>query len=156
MTTRPLAEQIVISNITTMPNVTNIQQAIEHLSSRSQLTYSTELRNARMQAIVDAIGTAGRLDIGTIGMGTTLVILPLSTPMGVVSDGILTFSGMPLTGYAIASGFAVEARIVNSNNDTVISGITVGYGVGYHIQISNVEITNNQLVTVDSATIVHF
>lgn len=156
MSTRPAAEQIELSSIVAMPNVTNIQQAIEQLSSRSTLTYSTQLRNARMQAIVSTVGSGGKLEIGTIGMGTVLVIMNLNSPIGTVANGILTFSGMPKTSYATASGFAVEARILDASNQTVISGITVGRGVGYHIQLDSIQINVGQPVTVSNATMVHF
>jgi len=56
------------------------------------VTYTTAVKNARLDAVVTQIGSAGVLEIGTTSMGTVLDTIALGNPAGTTSGGILTFS----------------------------------------------------------------
>ena len=52
------------------------------------ITYAAAVRTARLQAVLDAIDAdagAGKLVIGTTGMGTVLATIPLADPAGTIS-----------------------------------------------------------------------
>ena len=49
------------------------------------VTYTTAVKNARLNAVTTAIGTTGVLEIGTTGMGTVLATITLSEPSATVS-----------------------------------------------------------------------
>lgn len=120
------------------------------------VTYTTAVKNARLDAVVTAIGTTGVLEIGTTGMGTVLATIALGNPAGTTSGGILTFSGFPRSdASADASGTAAEARIRTAPGGTdVITGLTVGTS-GSDINLDSVSITAGQTVTLNSASITH-
>ena len=59
------------------------------------VTYNTTLKNARLDEVIAAIGSSGKLEIGTAGMGSVLATIPLANPAGSSSGGVLTFSGVP-------------------------------------------------------------
>lgn len=54
------------------------------------VTYTTAVKNARMNAVTTAIGTTGVLEIGTTGMGTVLATIPLANPAAPGASGELT------------------------------------------------------------------
>lgn len=122
------------------------------------VTYATDVKTDRMQAVVDQIdaGTgAGKLEIGTSGMSTVLATITLSDPSGTVSGAVLTFSGTPLSdSSADASGTAAAARIRDSDNNDVVTGLTVGTS-GTDIILDSTSITAGQTVTISSATLTH-
>ena len=119
------------------------------------MTYSTTVKNARMQAVVTEIGSSGKLEIGTAGMASVLVTIPLDAVAGTVSNGVLTLSGFPKSdAEADASGFAAAARIRTGANVDVITGLTVGTS-GAAIVLDSVNINAGQAVTISSATITH-
>ena len=120
------------------------------------LTYATDVRNDRMQAVVDQIDAgagAGTLEIGTTGMASVLATITLNDPSGTVAAGVLTLSGTPLSdASADATGTAAEARIRDSDSNDVITGLTVGTS-GTDIILDSVSITTGQQVTITSGTI---
>ena len=120
--------------------------------------YSTAVKTARMNAVVAQIdgGTgAGKLEIGTSGMGTVLATITLNDPCGTVSGAVLTLSGFPKSDTsADATGTAASARIRDSNNADIITGLTVGLS-GTDIVLDSVSFTTGQTVTINSATITH-
>lgn len=120
------------------------------------VTYSTAVKNARLSAVVTAIGTTGVLEIGTSGMGTVLATLPLSNPAGTVASGVLTFSGFPKSdSSAAADGTAASARIRTSTGGVdLVTGLTVGTS-GADILIDNVSIITGETITINSASITH-
>lgn len=122
------------------------------------VTYSAATKTARMAAVRDAIdggAGAGKLEIGTAGMGTVLATITLADPCGTVSGSVLTFSGMPRSDTsADATGTAAAARIRDSNNNDIITGLTVGTS-GTDIVLDSTSITAGQTVTINSATITH-
>jgi hypothetical protein len=120
------------------------------------VTYTTAVKNARLDAVVTQIGSAGVLEIGTTGMGTVLATIALGNPAGTTSGGILTFSGFPRSDTsADATGTAAAARIRTASGGTdIITGLTVGTSAS-DINLDSVSITTGQTVTITSATITH-
>ncbi len=119
-------------------------------------TYSDDIKNLRMDAVNAAIGVGGKLEIGTAGMGTILVTIPLSTPpFGDAVAGVLTGTGFPKTDSdADGSGQAAEARIRTGADEDVITGMTVGSG-STDVIMSDLGISVGQSVTIDSCVITH-
>lgn len=122
------------------------------------VTYTTAVKTARMNAVkdqIDAGAGAGKLEIGTAGMASVLATITLDDPCGTVTNGVLTFSGMPRSDTsADATGTAAAARIRDSNNNDIITGLTVGTS-GTDIVLDSTSITAGQTVTINSATITH-
>lgn len=122
------------------------------------VNYPVAVKNARMTAVrdqIDAGAAAGILEIGTAGMATVLAQITLNDPSGTVASGVLTLSGFPKSDTsANASGVAAAARIRDSNNIDIITGLTVGTS-GSDINLDNTNISAGQTVTINSATITH-
>lgn len=127
-------------------------------------TYSTTLKNARMQLVPDMIdgltpaastGTpsAGKLVIMTSG-GTVLATFPLPTPSMLISGGVATLQGVPLTVPASATGVAAKGAFRNSGNTNVDSNLTVGTS-GTNIILTSTSVTAGQPVVVTGGTITH-
>lgn len=120
--------------------------------------YNTNVKNSRMTAVRDAIDAGagpGVLQIGTAGMATVLAEITLGDPSGTIANGVLTFSGFPRNDTAAnASGTAAAARIRDSNNTDVVTGLTVGTS-GSDINLDTTTITANQQVQINSAAITH-
>lgn len=123
------------------------------------VTYASDVKDSRMDAVkdqVDAGAGAGKLEIGTAGMAAVLVTITLNDPCSAGSSGgVLTLSGFPKTQAATAGGTAAAARIRDSDNNDVITGLTVGTG-SEDIVLDNASIANGQDVTINaSPTITH-
>lgn len=121
------------------------------------VTYETAVKTARMQAVVTQIdeGTgAGKLKIRD-GSNNILATFTLADPCGTVSGAVLTFDFDPdISVTAGATGTATNAIITDSDDETKISGLTVGVGTG-DIQLDSTSITNGQTVTITAGTITH-
>lgn len=132
------------------------------------VTYSTSVKNNRMQQVADAIAgltyaastgsaTAGTLVIGTSALsGATgvLATINLNSTPGSVSGGVLTLSGTPLSATASATGTAAKAELRNNAGTVVVSGLTVSTS-GADINLNSTAISTGQTVTVSSGTITH-
>jgi hypothetical protein len=120
------------------------------------VTYTTAVKNSRLDAVKTAIGTTGVLEIGTSGMAAILASFSLNNPAAAAaSGGVLTFSGFPKTVAASASGTAAAARIRTATSGTdIVTGLTVGTS-GSDINLDSTNITSGQNVTLNSATITH-
>jgi hypothetical protein len=124
------------------------------------VTYVTSLKNTRMTDVVTAIGATGYINLYTAGGATLLSSIPLPSPAGTVANGVLTFSGVPLTeASANASGTAASATVstaINGGGTVVISGLTVvASGSAGDIVLSSTNIVAGQPVTLTSASIQH-
>ena len=121
------------------------------------VTYETAVKTARMQAVVTQIdeGTgAGKLKIRD-GSNNILATFTLADPCGTVSGAVLTFDFDPdISATAGANGTATNAIITDSDDETKISGLTVGVGTG-DIQLDSTSITSGQTVTITAGTITH-
>lgn len=121
------------------------------------VTYSTAVKQARMTAVataIDAGSGAGVLQIGTTGMSTVLASISLSDPCGTATGAVLTLTMPKSDSSADNSGTAAAARIRDSNNNDIITGLTVST-TGADINLDSVTITAGQTVTITSATITH-
>lgn len=122
------------------------------------VNYRTALKNARLQAVIDDVGAAGLLKIGTAGMAVTLATITLATPaFGAPAAGQMALAGTPRTdASADATGGALAATICKSDGTVVADGLTVGaVGSGANIELNSTAIQINQEVRVDSGTFVH-
>ena len=120
------------------------------------VTYTTAVKNARMNAVTTAIGSTGVLEIGTTGMGTVLATIPLSNPAAPgAASGVLTFTMPQSDTSADATGTAAAARIRTATGGTdIVTGLTVGT-TGSDINLDTTSINAGQTVTITSATITH-
>ena len=121
--------------------------------------YSTALKNARLDLVddyVNAGAAAGYIEIGTSGMGTVLATITMSDPaFSAAAAGVLTASGLPISdSSADAAGTAAEARIKDSDGNTVLSGLTVGTS-GTDVVLTSATIEVGDVVTLSSITITH-
>lgn len=121
------------------------------------ITYAAAVRTARLQAVLDAIDAdagAGKLVIGTTGMGTVLATIPLADPAGTVSGDTLTFDCSPAIEdtSADATGTAAAAIVTDNSGDTIISGLTVGTS-GTNIVLTSTSIVATEGVSISSFTI---
>lgn len=125
----------------------------------SAFTYSAATKTARMTAVrdqADAGAAAGKLEIGPTGMASVCVTITLNDPSGTISGSVLTLSGFPKTVAASGTCTAGEARIRDSNNNDVVTGLTVGTS-GSNINLNNTSINSGQNVTINaSPTLTHF
>lgn len=120
------------------------------------VTYTTAVKNARLTAVVTAIGGTGVLEIGTTGMASILATIALNSTAGTATSGVLTFSGFPKSDTsADNTGTAAAARIRTATGGTdIVTGLTVGTSAS-DINLDSTSITAGQTVTITSATITH-
>jgi len=120
------------------------------------VTYTTAVKNARLNAVTTAIGATGVLEIGTVGMAAILATIPLANPAAPgASGGVLTFTMPASDTSADNTGTAAAARIRTATGGTdVVTGLTVGTS-GTDIVLDSVSITAGQTVTINSAAITH-
>jgi hypothetical protein len=123
------------------------------------VVYHNDVKNARLQEVIDAIsGGAGPgvLRIGTAGMAVLLAEITLSDPaFGAPAAGVMTLAGVPLSDTAAnATGTAAAATISDSTGKVIVSGLTVGVA-GENINLNSVAIQANQEVRINSGTITH-
>lgn len=120
------------------------------------VTYTSAVKDARLTAVVTAIGSTGVLEIGTTGMASVLATITLNSTAGTASAGVLTFSGFPKSDTsADNTGTAAAARIRTASGGTdIVTGLTVGTS-GSDINLDSTSITAGQTVTINSASITH-
>jgi hypothetical protein len=122
------------------------------------VTYSTAAKAARMSAVVaqiDAGAAAGKIKIRN-SSNTVLATIPLADPCGTVSGAVLTFDFDPDVSdtSADATGTADNAIVTDSDDVTVISGLTVGLSAT-DIVLDSLSITAGQTVTLSTGTLTH-
>ncbi len=121
------------------------------------MNYPNNVKAARMTAVRDLIDAGdgpGKLEIGTAGMATILVTVILNDPSGSVTNNVLTLLGFPKSVFASAGGIAAAARVRDSNNTDVITGLTVGTS-GANVILDNLNLATDQNVVINSATFTH-
>jgi hypothetical protein len=118
------------------------------------VVYSVTLKSARLAAVVSALGTAGKLEIGTSAMGSVLATFTLANPAGTVTGDELAFDFVADSVNAANTGTAAAARMRTSANADVVTGLTVGTS-GTDIVLNSTSITSGQQVTVVSAVVTH-
>lgn len=122
--------------------------------------YSTATKVARMNAVVAAIGTSGKLKLLSAG-DAVLATFTLSATAGTVAGaGVLTFSDANgatagiLNTTASAAGTATKCAISTSADVDVITGLTVGTS-GTDMILDNPVFASGQAITINSAAITH-
>lgn len=120
------------------------------------VTYTTAVKNARLNAVTTAIGATGVLEIGTTGMASVLATIALANPAApAAASGVLTFTMPRSDTSADASGTAAAARIRTASGGTdIVTGLTVGTS-GTDVVLDSTSITAGQTVTINSFTITH-
>ena len=123
------------------------------------VTYTTAAKTARMEAVVTAIGTSGKIKLFTAG-DALLATFTLASTAGTVTNGVLTFSDANgatagvLNTTASGAGTATKASITTSADVDVITGLTVGTSATDLIMDNNV-LATSQAITINTATITH-
>jgi hypothetical protein len=119
------------------------------------VTYSTAVKNSRLDAVTTAIGASGKLEICTAAYAAILATVSLANPAAPAADsGVLTFTMPRSDTSADNTGTAAVARIRTGADADVVTGLTVGTG-GTDIVLNSTSITTGQQVTISSATITH-
>lgn len=121
--------------------------------------YNTTLKNRRMSAVgmeADSGAGAAILELGTTGMAATLITITLGDPSVSASAtaGAIVFAGFPKTGTSVAAGILAAARIRDSNNADVVTGLLVS-STATEVTVDNTNVATAQLVIVNSITITH-
>lgn len=121
------------------------------------VNYNTTVLTNRLQQVVNAIDggvTNGNMRLLDIG-GGVLSSLQLARPSGIVSGGVLNFSGLSLIDPAAStSGTAQRARVEDGNGNTIISGLTVSGGAPADIVMTPTNIiVAGQTVAITAAAI---
>jgi len=128
----------------------------------NNLNYKVSVRNARLDAIISAIGSSGKLkiyagsqptDADTALSGQTLLAsLALSaTAAPASSGGVLTFNSITNDSSADATGTAAWFTLTTSGDVRVVDG-TVGTS-GTDMIIDNTSISAGQVVSCSSLVI---
>jgi hypothetical protein len=124
------------------------------------VTYPNATKVARMNAVVTAIGTTGKLKLFTAADALLATFTLASTAGTVAGAGVLTFSDQNgatagiLNTTASAGGTATKASVTTSADVDVITGLTVGTS-GTDLILDNNVLANAQAITITSAVITH-
>ena len=128
------------------------------------IQYSTTVRNAQLDALETAIGTAAVLkirtgaapaDVATADSGTVLATLTLPSDwLAAASGGSKSKSGTWEDTSADATGTAAHFRIYASDGTTAhIQGTVTATSGGGDIELDNTSIASGQTVTITSFSI---
>lgn len=119
------------------------------------VTYTTAVKNARLNAVTTQIGAAGKLEICSAAYAAVLATIALANPAAPgAASGVLTFTMPQSDSSADATGTAAIARIRDGSNVDIVTGLTVGLS-GSDINLDSLSITAGQTVTINSAAITH-
>lgn len=84
----------------------------------------------------------------------TVAMIGFLKPSATVSNGVLTFSGLPLASpLTLISASVSGADIEDSTGTVVVSGLTVSGSTTTDIVMSNTMVSSGQIVTLTYATI---
>jgi len=118
--------------------------------------YNSTVRTARLNVVASAVAAGddpGVLQVGTAGMALVLYEIPLTDPPSVAGD-VLTLLAAPAEVTAVASGTAAAARVRDSNDADVVTGLTVGLSDA-DVLTDVLAVVENQTVRALGATITH-
>lgn len=122
------------------------------------MDYGADTKTARMQAVADMIDAAsgpGKVVLGTTGMATVLVEIPLADPCGTVSGDTLTLDLDPVVeAEAVAVGTIAAAVITDGDGNVVCGAMSAGTS-GTDVVVDNVAVAVGQIVRVTVGTITH-
>lgn len=121
--------------------------------------FSAAVRNARLDAITTATGSAGFLRVydgtrpATGGTATTkLIEFTMGTPFAsAASSGVLTFN-LPANTTGITAGTATWARLVKADGTTIIGDFSVGTS-GADFNLNTTTISSGVTCSITSATL---
>lgn len=124
------------------------------------MAYSTELRNAKLDANTTIVGNAGKLEIyagtDTAGTGnaegTLLAVFTLGSPFAPAASGGVQSPTIPAATTGVATGTAGWARINKADGTTAVMDLTVGTS-GAQINLSSLSIVSGGPVSITSMTI---
>lgn len=125
------------------------------------LKVKVEIRNAWLQSVLTAIGSAGKVKIydgtqpSTGGTATNLLAtLVMGSPAGPApSNGAVTLNSITEDGSADASGMATWARITDSADNFVCDCTVTATGGGGDIQLNSTAITAGGIVRITAGTL---
>jgi hypothetical protein len=116
--------------------------------------YSTALRHARAQTLIDTLGAAAELRLYD-AEDTLLATVLLASPVGTDTDGTLTFTATT-AGTVVTSGTATRATICDESGTPQVTGLTVsGSGGSGHLKLATVSaaLTEGEAVRLTAFTI---
>jgi hypothetical protein len=123
------------------------------------MSYSPELRNAKLDANTTIVGNAGKLEIyagtkpATGGAeGTLLATFTLGSPFAPAASGGVQSPTLPSATTGVATGTAGWARVNKTDGSTYVMDLTVGTS-GAQVNLNTLSITSGGAVTVTSWTI---
>lgn len=124
------------------------------------IVYNTTVKNARLQAVVTALGNNAKMVIGTSALagGATGVLaeIVLANPPATIAGGVLTVAGVPRSGIATGAGNAAKAELRTSADVVIASDLNVGLdGSGAEVIINAIAVSVGQSVQVNAGTITH-
>lgn len=121
--------------------------------------YSTTLRNAQLDAITTAVGSAGKLQIydgsrpATGGAATTkLAEFTLGTPFSAGASGAALAPNLPANTTGLAAGTATWFRITTSGGTAVIDGSVGTSGADLNLNTTTISVALALSVTSFSIT----
>lgn len=125
------------------------------------VNYATPLKNDRQQKIIDRLDAQSGfafLEICSANYALVLAVLILAKPSFILSNGVITLVGVPISAVAgsnsPATNTAALARFKDSAGAVWISGLVCGVGSG-DIQLNSLSLTAGQTFTVTSFTDTH-
>lgn len=125
------------------------------------VVYASATKDARMTAVVTAVGASGKLKLFASDGTTLLATFTLAATAGTVSTNVLTLSDANggtagiLNTTASAAGTAAKASITTSADVVVVTNVlTVGTSAS-DIILDNCVFTLGQAITINSGTITH-
>lgn len=107
-----------------------------------------------VKTAIDAGSAAGKLKIGTTAMGTILATIALTDPCGSVTGDVLTLTMPHSDTSADNTGTAAAATITDSDDNIIVSGLTVGLSAA-NVILDSLSITSGQTVTITAGTLTH-
>lgn len=124
------------------------------------VNYAVEVKNARLQAVIDALGADAVLVIGTAALagGATgvLATVPFANPSFTIAAGVMTVNNLPRMTMATANGVAAKGELRTSGGAVKVNGLTVGLaGSGADFIVNAINVSVGQTVQVTAGTITH-
>lgn len=120
------------------------------------ITHSTAVRNLLADVVGDAcaVGSATESKLNIRDASTLIVSFLLgNTPFGSPSSGVITASAPPVATNAVADGSSVDNfLLLDRDGTTILSGSVTATGMGGDIEVSNINIANNQDCELESLT----
>lgn len=120
------------------------------------ITHASGVRDdlAEVVGTACAVGTAAQSRLRIRDGSTEIVTFNLgNTPFGSATSGVITASAPPVATNAVADGSSVDNfLLLDRDGATVLSGSVTATGMGGDIEVSNINIANNQDCELESLT----